>query len=332
MATHFERAAVALDLGTTTVSAALLDLKSGWVIDTVSHLNPQRFYGADVLSRITACKEGKTERLFKFANSLTEEILSGFAAKYSIGSIEKLAVAGNTVMSHLFVNENAESMGEYPFAPVFLSSRKILGKELGLSAKEVFLFPSVSSFIGGDITAGIYVTELQKAAAPTMLIDIGTNGEIALRANGKFYFCSAAAGPAFEGAEISCGLGGVEGAIDKVTFERGRIKYTTIGGASPIGICGAGLIDAVAVLLRSGQLDGAGVFTDEEAVKNGFTLAENVTLKLKDIRQFQLAKSAIVTGIKLLCRVAEVNLSEVSKVYVAGGFGFYMREENAVYT
>ncbi len=326
------RASVALDLGTTTVSASLCDAATGRVAETVSHLNPQSFYGADVLSRITACMEGKTEKLFERINLLVQKILSYFTEKYSLSGIDKLVVAGNTVMSHLFIGESAAGMGEYPFTPVFLSEKKLCGKELGLPVKEVFLFPSVSPFVGGDITSGIYATEIYKSDKPVMLVDIGTNGEIALRANGRFYFSSAAAGPAFEGAEISCGLGGVDGAVNRVVYERGRIKCFTIGGADPIGICGAGLVDTVAMLLRLGQIDKSGAFTDGETAKSGFKIAENVTLTAKDIRKFQLAKSAIVTGIVLLCEAAEIKLKDISEVFVAGGFGFYLNEENAVYT
>ena len=325
-------AAVALDIGTTTVSAALVDLISGAIVDSTSVLNPQRVYGADVLSRITACKSGNAKKLFQLINSCVKDILCGFTEKFSLEKIERLCVAGNTVMMNLFAGKDVSEMGEYPFTPPFLSEKIFLGRELGLPVDDVFLLPSVSPFIGADTVAAIFQTELQNSKDIELLLDVGTNCEIALKVGGKLYFCSAAAGPALEGAQISCGTGAVEGAINGVAFERGKISLSTIGDAPPKGICGSGLIDAIALLLRIGFLSSDGTFTDDDTRKNGFTLAKGISLSQDDIRQYQLAKSAVATAITLLCAKAGKRVHDVSKVYIAGGLGFFMNEENAVYT
>ena len=323
---------VALDIGTTTVSAALVDRISGAVLGSKSVLNPQRVYGADVLSRITACKNGNAKKLTSLIKSCVKEILCGFIEQFALEKIERLYVAGNTVMMNLFAEEDVSAMGQYPFTPPFLSEKLFAGGELGLPADEVRLLPSLSPFIGADTVAAVYQTDLQTSLETAMLLDVGTNCEIALKANGKLYFCSAAAGPALEGAQISCGTGAVEGAISGVTLERGKIGLSTIGGAAPKGLCGAGLIDAVALLRRAGLVSSDGAITDEDVRKSGFSLAEGVTLLQNDIRQYQLAKSAVVSAIELLCAKAGIRTQDVSRVYMAGGLGFYLSEENAVYT
>jgi uncharacterized 2Fe-2S/4Fe-4S cluster protein (DUF4445 family) len=163
-----------------------------------------------------------------------------------------------------------------------------------------------------------------------MLIDIGTNGEIALFDRGRLLCCSTAAGPAFEGAEISCGIGSVRGAINKVEMTGGGLTFNTIGGAPVRGICGSGLIDAIAIMLDQGVIDEGGAFSDNAC--RGFTITEGITLINRDIRQFQLAKSAIISGIKLLCQNAGLSLEEIEKVYISGGLGFFINKQNAVKT
>ncbi|MDR0290541.1 MAG: ASKHA domain-containing protein, partial [Treponema sp.] len=246
-AVRFSRAAVALAIGTTTVSARLVDLDTGIEPDTYSALNRQRVYGADVMSRIGAAREGKTAELFSLINRQTEEILSGFIKKFSLKSIETLAVAANTTMLHLFANEDPSAMGEIPFTPRFLEGREYSGKDLSLPVDRVTLFPSVSAFIGGDIVSGLGEIDVLKAGEAVFFIDIGTNGEMALFHDGKLFCTSAAAGPALEGAEISCGVGSVRGAINKVQLFDSKVHFNTIGGEAPIGICGCGLIDAMAL-------------------------------------------------------------------------------------
>ena len=331
------RAAVAVDIGTTTVSARLVDLESSSVLDTISELNDQRAFGADVMSRIGAAKKGMTRDLFNAINRQTERLLSFFQKRWNIEKIEKLVVSGNTVMLHFFINVDPSGMGEMPFTPVFLEEKEVSGQDLSLPVEKVVLLPSIAAFIGGDITAGLAVLDILNIPGPSLLIDIGTNGEMALCGNGTILCCSTAAGPAFEGAEISCGLGGVKGAISAVELTAGSgggaagdVAFTTIGNVPPLGICGSGLIDAVAVMLKLEIIDETGCMTDALDPQKGFCLAPGVSINARDIRQFQLAKSAILSGINILCKNANLNAADIKNVFIAGGFGFFINKQNAI--
>ncbi|MCL2706024.1 MAG: ASKHA domain-containing protein [Spirochaetaceae bacterium] len=324
-------AAVAIDVGTTTVSARLIEPATLSVLDTISELNDQRVFGADVISRIQAAKNGKTENLFTLINSQTKHILENFQKQWDIKKFEKLSVSGNTVMQHLFLNVDPSGMGVLPFTPIFLEERELKGEELLLPVETVTILPSIAAFIGGDITAGLAVLDILNIPGPSLLIDIGTNGEMALHNNGTIFCCSTAAGPAFEGAEISCGLGGVKGAISAVEAGIGNdISFTTIGNVPAIGICGSGLIDAIAVMLKLGIIDETGSMKDMADLQNGFCLAPGIFITARDIRQFQLAKSAILTGIRILCKNANVILADIKNVFIAGGFGFFINKQNAI--
>jgi len=343
------RAAVAMDIGTTTVSAKLIDLESSSALDTISELNDQRAFGADLMSRIGAAKNGMTRDLFTAINRQTERIITTFQKRWNIPQIEKLAVSGNTVMLHLFLNVDPSLMGEIPFRPVFLEEKELKGRELSLSAETVHILPSIAAFIGSDITAGLAALDILDSPGPSLLIDIGTNGEMALCHNGTILCCSTAAGPAFEGAEISCGLGGVKGAISAVELAAGAtgavgirgatgaaadavaeaLLLTTIGNVQPLGICGSGLIDAVAVMLKLGIIDETGRMADGLDPQKGFCLTPGVSVSAADIRQFQLAKSAVLSGIRILCKNAGLRLTDIKKVFIAGGFGFFINKQNA---
>ena len=323
------RTGVAIDIGTTTVSARLVDLDTSLVLDTISELNDQRVLGADVMSRIDAAKKGKTEELFTLINHQTERILMSFVKRQDIQKIENLVVSGNTVMLHLFLNINPSSMGEIPFTPVFLEEKKLKGKTLSLSAETITILPSIAAFLGGDITAGLTVLDIMNIPGPSLFIDIGTNSEMALCNQEAIFCCATAAGPAFEGAEISCGVGGINGAISKVEFAAGKPVVTTVGNIPPVGICGSGLIDVMAVMLKQGIIDKTGFMTASE---QGFYLAPGLFITGRDIRQFQLAKSAILSGIKILCKSGGLNVKDIKNVFVAGGFGFYINKQNAVET
>jgi uncharacterized 2Fe-2S/4Fe-4S cluster protein (DUF4445 family) len=283
------------------------------------------------MSRISAAKSGKTGELFTLINRQTERLIKTFQEKWDISKIEKLAVSGNTTMLHLFLNVDPSGMGELPFTPVFLEERILKGEALSLSVEDVTVLPSIAAFVGGDISAGLTSLDILNAPGPSFFIDVGTNGEMALCNRVVIYCCSTAAGPAFEGAEISCGSGGIKGAISGVKLAEDKTAYalslTTIGNVPPVGICGSGLVDAVAVMLKQGVIDDTG-FMLEPAKE--FFLADGVSITGRDIRQFQLAKSAILSGIKILCKNAGLSLSDVKSVFVAGGFGFYINKQNAV--
>jgi uncharacterized 2Fe-2S/4Fe-4S cluster protein (DUF4445 family) len=302
-------------------------MESSLILGTISELNDQRLFGADLMSRIGAAQKGKTSELFTLLNRQTERILNSFQSQWNIQHIEKLVVSGNTVMMHFFLNVDPSGMGKMPFTPVFLEGRELKGEELSLSVTHISVLPSVSSFVGADITAGLAVLDILNIPGPSLLVDIGTNGEIALAHRGTIFCCSTAAGPAFEGAEISCGMGGVRGAISAVEMTENGISLTTIGNAPPMGICGSGLVDAVALMLKQGIIDETGSMAEPE---KGFTLAPGVSIIGRDIRQFQLAKSAILSGIKILCKNAGLQTADIRNVFIAGGFGFFINKQNAI--
>ena len=327
------KAGIALDIGTTTIAASLLNLddeREGFpVLDVISELNAQLPHGGDIMSRIDAARKRKTAELHLAINDQTREIIKHFMDKWSPGEIEKLIVSGNTVMLHFFLNVDPSGMGEVPFTPVFLEERIVKGSDLGLPAGEIIILPSISSFVGADIVSGMAALNLQSSPdeRPSIFIDIGTNGEIALLNRGKIFCTSTAAGPAFEGAEIHMGMGGVLGAINRVEHNGEEFVVSTIGSIKPRGICGSGLIDTVALMLDLGIIDETGYM---EAEGGEFFLTPGIKIINRDIRQFQLAKSAILSGIKILCKRTGLGLDEIANVYIAGGFGFFINKTNAV--
>jgi uncharacterized 2Fe-2S/4Fe-4S cluster protein (DUF4445 family) len=320
---------LAIDLGTTTLVVALVDKNSGKTIKKISRLNPQGVFGADVISRISAHKNGYGKEL----QSLVIGAINDMISELGCGDELDAVVVANTTMLHLFVGEDPSGIGEAPFIPAFIGERDYNGCELGLNAKKVKLLPSASAYIGSDVIAGAVATGLTNDKTQ-LLVDLGTNGELILATNGQFYAVSTAAGPCFEGAKIECGVGGIDGAINSVSFYSGEISFTTVGGYAPCGICGAGLIDAVAVMLETGIIDETGAFTDdyitalESKVKGDkFYICESVYISQKDIREVQTAKAAIAAGIETL--MLEVGVSSVDNLYLAGGLGLYLNANSA---
>ena len=334
---------VALDVGTTTLAAALVDLSSGQTLGTVSRLNPQRSYGADVITRIGAASAGKLLELRDVLLSTVREMLAelsvGLAAPVSI-----LTVAGNTTMLHLFLGVSPEGMGAYPFTPAFTESKTLPGADLSLPVDTVVLLPSVSAFIGADVVAGAVALGMTDSAAPALLVDVGTNGEMLLSVptseGVRLFAASAAAGPAFEGAGISSGVGGIPGAVCRVWEIGNRLLYRTVSDAPSVGICGAGLLDLVALMLKRGDLDETGYLEDDPYSLFGVWVdgegdplppapSREVTLTGKDIRELQLAKSAIRAGLEALLSHAGIKPADLAHVYLAGGFGYYMDPASA---
>jgi uncharacterized 2Fe-2S/4Fe-4S cluster protein (DUF4445 family) len=227
---------------------------------------------------------------------------------------------------------------------VFLEDRRLKGRELSLPVEQITVLPGISAFVGADIVSGLAVLDILNHKENSLLVDIGTNGEMALwkKAERRILCCSTAAGPCFEGAEISCGMGALSGAINRISVDPGKLnrkdtvfnfgplRYTTLGNIPPKGICGAALIDAVAAMKRLAVIDETGALTDEYA-GTGFPLAEGIAISQRDIRQFQLAKSAVLSGITLLCKKAGLeSYGGLGTVYIAGGLGFFIDPENAV--
>lgn len=305
---------VAVDIGTTTVAAYLL--ADGKIIDAESALNCQKPYGDDVLSRIkytTENADGLKELSLRI-QAQVREMTDTLCARNGLRA-EQTAIAGNTVMLHLYAGVSPASIGVAPFTPVF-TQQKTLGATV--------LLPSIAGYVGADTVAAILASGMHRSQEMCLLADIGTNGEIALGNRDGITVCAAAAGPAFEGAQIRCGVGGVSGAVSSVRLAEGTVSYTTIDDEPPIGICGSGILDAVAEMLCAGLVDESGFFEDEV-----FPIAEGVFLTAEDIRQVQLAKAAIAAGIQTLLSEAQVPLSDIKTCWLAGGFGSYLNKNSA---
>ena len=328
----FTQYGVAIDIGTTTLAARLYDTKGKPLAET-SRLNPQQEWGADVISRIEAALDGKAKDLANSIRQALDEILSELEQKANIetNSIDGVVITGNTVMLSLLTEEDVEPFSHAPFEAKRLFGETLTAEKLELTSlmpeTDVYLPPCISAFVGADTTCAILATELTKKTEPTMLADIGTNGEMALWHKGKLTVCSTAAGPAFEGVGISMGMRGAVGAIDKVTVKDGSLHAHVIGDIEPKGICGSGLVDAVACMLDAEILDESGFLEDEP-----FTVQAPVTLTQKDIRMLQLAKSAICAGLLTLIQNEKLQPSDIQTLYIAGGFGNYLNMESAVRT
>lgn len=325
----FERYGAAIDLGTTTVAARLYDA-SGRLLSEEGKENPQIAFGADVISRLEAAKKGSAEPLARRAVRALDEMLEALARGAGIEAyaIDALVITGNTAMLYLLTETDPLPLTRAPFDADRLFGEILRAGELGLRSvnarAEVYLPPCISSFVGADTICALLATELYRRDESSLLVDIGTNGEIALWHGSSLSACSAAAGPAFEGGGITAGMRGSDGAIDAVTLRDGAMTCHVIGDGEPKGICGSGLIDAVACLLETGRLEESGYMEEERTVLSG-----SVCLTRKDIRMLQLAKSAICAGIRTLLTAEGIEESEVATVYVAGGFGYYLDLENA---
>ncbi len=313
---------LALDIGTTTLAFYFTDMLTGEALQKVSCLNPQSAFGADVISRVEYATEHGVSALTQALKTRINGVIAAFTKEFH-QAVKRLAVTGNTVMLHIFAGEEIASFGKYPFTPAFLESRTF-GAQLGYAADEVVLLPGISSYVGADITCGALATDIT-AGGSNLLVDLGTNGEMLLSHAGKLYATSVAAGPAFEGAGISCGMGGVNGAISQIKQVNGNLSLTTVGNVPPQGICGSGLVDGVAYLIEKGVIDETGAFQTEE---ESFSFAPAVSLTAGDVRAFQLAKGAVRAGIETLLQVA--GIKQIDRLYVCGGMGFYLDKDSAV--
>lgn len=341
---------IAFDLGTTTLACELLDLKSGTSLYRGATLNRQASFGADVISRIEAIQKnpGNLVKLKEAAvstmNQLIEEAIEKTHKDFQ--DIFVVSVAGNTIMEHIFWGVSPVSIGVAPYVPVFVRSSVGLGKELGLLVHpqaQVYLFPSCAGYVGGDIVSGLATFDVEESKETTLYIDIGTNGEIVLIHEGKIWCCGTAAGPAFEGAQIRQGMRATPGAVSSVCFRGGELVWQTIGGESPRGICGTGLIDALALLVESGLIGPTGRFLEgcshplaarieEENGEKVFVINREPRLVLtqKDISQLQLAKAALQAGRAILLKEAGLKEEDIQRVVLAGSFGSFINPQSAV--
>ncbi len=327
---------VAIDIGTTTIVFHLTELLTGVLVESRSIMNPQGKYGADVVSRINytiSNQEGLQVLHQEIIEAINRELIH-FADYVGIrlDDIVKITVAGNTTMLHLLLGVDPKSLAFIPFTPVFTDKKILAAKDLNLvcnAESEIHILPSLAAYIGADILAGIASLAPKDEIQNYLFIDVGTNGEMALITPEHYYCCATAAGPAFEGANIQHGMAAVQGAIN--TFG-GREDFTTIGGVDPVGICGSGLIDIVAVLIyegiiaKDGNMDADYLLVKKEYSGNGYEIA----LMQKDVREIQLAKSAIASGIKILIKEAGLTYDQLDALYLAGGFGNYIHNGSAI--
>jgi uncharacterized 2Fe-2S/4Fe-4S cluster protein (DUF4445 family) len=355
--TSRELLGMAFDIGTTTIAGYLINLSTGSEIARVSALNPQTKYGADVISRINLASETPDglEKLhaevINEINNLIDKALSGTDFKRE--DIYAVTIVGNTTMQHLFLKVQPKHLALAPYVPVFSEPMVVDAAELGININpngKVFTLPNIAGFVGADTVGAALACEMDKYDDLRLLIDIGTNGEMVLGTKERLFACSTAAGPAFEGAHIACGMRGATGAIDHAKID-GEIKYTVIGGVEPVGICGSGLLDIVAELLKVGVVDKKGrilkpeelsgegeIYKDRIREINGiraFIIEENtptgqpVYINQKDIRELQLAKGAIAAGIEILLNTFGAKVKDIKEVFLAGAFGNYLKPESA---
>ena len=352
---------LAFDIGSTTLVGTLINLCDGRELGVVSRVNPQTAFGDDVVSRIRRCRDEADglERLHMAIRDAVNDMIDDLAKRAGIATddIWEAVLAGNSTMQEILCNIHPFALGEIPFVPVFRERVRMRASDLGLRihpAGEVSVFPQIGGFVGGDTVAGIIATRLNDMReGPVLLVDVGTNGEIVLAHEGRMVATSVAAGPAFEGARIINGMRATTGAIEKVVID-GDVEMNVIGNAKPAGICGTGLIDAVAYLLRRGIVDETGRILGPDELPAGlpdallrrlvarndqydFLLAgpdetgtnEAVYLHQRDIRELQLANAAIRAGIMILLRHAGVEASALHAILLAGGFGNFIRRNNA---
>jgi len=354
------RLGVAFDLGTTTVAGTLYDLHTGLERATHAVMNRQIPLGDDVISRIADVRKDRSalKRLQALAVESMNDILAALHEKCGeeASAVHRLTVAGNTTMQQLLLGLDPSPLGESPFTPAFLDAQTIPAVRIGLKVHPdaaLVVFPQIGGFVGGDTVAGILAAHFDALPKPTLLVDIGTNGEIALVKDGVTYAASTAAGPAFEGARIRQGMRAAPGAIDQVWLQNGDLRCHVLGNRPPTGLCGSALVDAAALLLDAGLLDTTGLLAVPSsrpaelsdalarrvvalAEGNGFVLAygENgtpsVTLTQQDIRELQLASGAIRAGIEALLKQTGIAARDLDALLLAGGFGNYIRRENAL--
>ncbi|KIR01832.1 Acetyl-CoA synthase corrinoid activation protein [Lachnospiraceae bacterium TWA4] len=351
---------MAFDIGTTTIVGYLLDAKTGENKATASMLNPQSQYGADVIERSNHALSNGVENLSALVRGALNDLIEAACKKASINreEIYMISVVGNTCMHHLFTGISPGALVHSPYNPSVSESMMLPASHYGIDINkkgQIMLLPNIAGFVGADTVGVLLATEFDKMDKLSLMIDIGTNGEMVMGTKDRMIACSTAAGPAFEGAKIACGMRGAKGAIDHLSFEGTKLTYSTIDNAKPIGLCGSGLMDIVTILLENGLIDEMGRLLDEDELETEvaeanadrlvmldektkvFILAtaeesgngEPVYISQKDIREVQLAKSAMAAGITLLADTLGVKTSDIQQVLIAGAFGNYMAPHSA---
>jgi uncharacterized 2Fe-2S/4Fe-4S cluster protein (DUF4445 family) len=359
--TTARRFGIAFDLGTTTVVATLLDLSTGTPAGVESTLNKQQPFGADVITRISATMmdPGNLDKLQNLARETMAELAQAVCAQGGVEPHEvyEVAVAGNATMTHLVLGIDPEPLGMAPFIMATRLYPEVLAADLGLAGivhprARAVVFPAFGAYVGGDITAGLLASGMDRDARVRLFVDIGTNCEIVLGNRDWLLATAAPAGPAFEGAAIRCGMRAADGAIEVVTMTQDELTLKVIGDTEPQGLCGSGLVDAVTGLVKVGLLDSSGRFVrDEQAAVIAPGLAERLTtigkervfvlvwrgaaedsiyLSQRDVRELQFAKAAIATGWQILLEEAGLEAADVKQVLLAGSFGSYLSPASAI--
>jgi uncharacterized 2Fe-2S/4Fe-4S cluster protein (DUF4445 family) len=338
---------LAVDIGTTKVAGYLLDLESGKTLASQGLMNPQISYGEDVVSRIVAASKSPADgaRLQSLLAEALSQMAAGLCAEASANpdEIVEAVVVGNTAIHHLFLGLPVQQLGLSPYVPTIDGALDIKARDIGLqigAGAYVHLLPNIAGYVGADHVAMLLATRIAEADKTTLAIDIGTNTEICLNHHGRMTSVSCASGPAFEGAHIKFGMRAAPGAIEHVRFDGSRLEIQTIGGETPVGICGSGLLDIVAQMRLSGVLDrsgrmGAHPLIQVQGKSTEFILAERpglepVTLSQKDVRELQLAKAAIRLGIQALVEAEGLAEADIEQVIIAGAFGTFIDVESAI--
>ncbi len=312
----------AVDIGTTTIALQLYHLETGQCLSAASMLNPQTKAAADVIGRIDASLKGAAADLQNQAEMALRTLLATACAQANVlpADVTSMTVTGNTTMLYLLTGRNPYPLSRAPFL-----ADHLFDEESPILGRRAYLPPCLHAFVGADTACALLASGLLERSDTALLCDVGTNGELALWHQGELYIASTAAGPAFEGAGISCGCASVVGAIDKVNLVSGRLHCSTIGEDRAVGICGSGLLDAIAALLDLELLDETGYLEDDPC-----PLRDGITLVQSDIRSVQLAKAATHAGIMSLLSAAGCKPDDVSALYLAGGFGSHLNIRNAV--
>lgn len=322
-----DRYCLAFDIGTTTVVAYLLNGHSGKLLSHASAINPQAQFGADVISRIQYAMDHGSNSLRDCIRGILTRLTweTAQAAGIAPHEITVAAIVCNTAMHHLLLGIDPATLVTPPYMPAVFDALELPAKEFLPITGSVRVLPNITGYVGSDTVGCMVSTRFDTLDKPALLIDIGTNGEMVLGNKRRRITCSTAAGPAFEGANISCGMRGAPGAVDHVRLEGSEVKYHTIGEHPAAGLCGSGLLDLVAVLLDIGIIDGSGCL-DGSQYRLGDT---GIILTQKDVREVQLAKAAIRAGIQLLSEKFGITPDEIAHVYLAGAFGNYMTPDSA---
>ncbi|MDD8026646.1 MAG: ASKHA domain-containing protein [Acidobacteriota bacterium] len=325
---------LAVDLGTTTVAAELIDLESGRTLAAEISINAQGRFGADIVSRITAARAepaaaaGLQAAAWETINAVLSRLLDRTSLPSS--AVYETVLAGNTAMIHLALGLSVATLTEAPFQSLVSALPALSAGETGSAANpvgRVYFAPAIKSFVGGDISAGLTAMDIESGPGRILFIDLGTNGEIVLKNGGRLTCTSTAAGPAFEGMSLSCGMIAGPGAVQAAAARDGGLALSVVGGGSPIGLCGSGLIDVLAVALERGWMDESGVIL---APGKTIKVAPSLALGQKDVREVQLAAAAVKTGMRMLLQEAGLATDDLDGVWIAGAFGSTLDIENAV--